>query len=202
MDEQTRYAQERSQGARRPLQKLTTKVAQWAQGSSNKFVGQAWNLVGVLADAIRSGQYDLGVPFIYSKTMTLAGGTSDVLTLNVKKFGVIQHIIPVVSNSDAAATDPVMLAGVTRIEIGAQTFWEQQDGTLITPSITPGRYAAGFAPVVGGVSQPGSHLGFLRRIPVAQGDVIEAEVRNIGSDDYQVGLVVVQYGMLPPALGR
>lgn len=198
MNEQTRYARERSHDARRPLKPVTAKLAEWAQGSSNIFVNQAWRLVGTLADAIRSGQYDLGMPFTYSKSIELTPGETNVLVLNVKKFGVIQHMTPVVSNITEPTSDQDINAGITRIQIGAQTFWEAQDGTLIRPAQV---MASGFIPNIQGVRSPSDTLGYLRRIPVAQGDVIECDVRNFSAaDNYQVSLVVTQYGMMPPAL--
>lgn len=199
MNEQTRYARERSHDARRPLKPLTARIAAWAQAASNPFVAQAWALVGTLADAIRAGQYDLGMPFSYSKSVTLLPNQrGSVLILNVKKFGVIQHMTPVVSNITTPTVDQDILAGITRIQIGAQTFWESQDGTLIIPAQV---MASGFIPNTQGVRSPSDTLGYLRRIPVAQGDVIECDVTNNSpTDTYQVSLVVTQYGMMPPAL--
>lgn len=199
MNEQTRYARERSRDARRPLEQITAKVARWAQDSSNGFVSQAWQLVGTLADSIRAGQYDVGMPFTYSKSITLLPNQrGSLLVLNVKKFGVIQHMTPIVSNITIPTVDQDILAGITRIQIGAQTFWEAQDGTLIIPAQV---MASGFIPNTQGVRSPADTLGYLRRIPVAQGDVIECDVSNNSpTDTYQVSLVVTQYGMMPPAL--
>ena len=115
--------------------------------------------------------------------------------LNVKKFGVISHMAPFVSNL-SGGMDSRLNAGVTRIQIGAQTIFEAQDGTLFRPSEI---FATGFLPVAGGFGLPADEQGYLRRIPVAQGDVVEVEIRNFSTlDTFQVGLLITQYGMVPP----
>ena len=195
--EVTNYEKARVMAARRPLGLVSAKLQQWARHVAPTFVDEAWRLVGTLRDAIRAGQYDLGIPFIYQKTVEVLPGASVPLILNVKKFGVISHLVPVATNiSGPIFPDFRIRGGVTRIQIGAQTIFEAQDGTLFQPSQV---YTTGFTPVALGAPSPQDEQGFLRRIPVAQGDVIEVQCRNFSTTDtFQVGLVVTQYGMIPP----
>ncbi len=196
MNERTRYQQERGQPIRSAVGALSAQLAQWAQGATPRFVGAAWQLVGTLNDSIRSGQYDLGMPFIYTRTVEVAPGAQIPLTVPVKKYGVIQTMIPMATNITVAAQDNRLEAGLTRIEIGAQTFFEVQDNTLFRPTE---RFTTGMVPTIGSNGMPQDFFGFLRRIPVAQGDVINCLTRNFSqTDTYQIGLAVVQYGMLPP----
>lgn len=199
MNEQTRFQEERAPGrGRRLLAKVSAKVAQWGAQASPRFVAQAWNLVGTLNDSIRSGQYDLGMPFIYTRTIDVLPGEESPLSIPVKKYGVIQAVIPLTSNITVARADVRIEGGVTRIEIGAQTFFEAQSNTLFRPSEV---FTTGFVPSVAGNGTPGDFFGFLRRIPVAQGDDIECLCKNFSTTDtYQIGVAVVQYGMLPPNL--
>lgn len=197
MNERTRYESERGQGEGRRLANVTARIAQWAQRVAPGAVNGAWQLIGTLNDAIRAGQYDLGMPFIYSRTIEVTSGESTPLIVPVKKYGVIQTFVPVVTNITDPRADLRIEAGITRIEIGAQTFYEAQEGTLFRPTDV---FSTGFANIGHGTALPEDYFGFLRRIPVAQGDVINVTFRNFGADTYQCGLVVVQYGMLPPAL--
>lgn len=192
----TQFEKVRVASARRPMHLLGAQLEQWIRKVSPGFVEEAWKLVGTLRDAIRVGQYDLGIPFTYQRSAELLPLSSQPLVLNVKKFGVISHMVPFVSNITANTPDARLNAGVTRIQIGAQTIYEAQDGTLFRPSEV---FATGFVPVAGGFGLPADEQGYLRRIPVAQGDVIEVEIRNFSqTDTFQVGLLVTQYGMIPP----
>ncbi len=194
--EVTQFEKVRVASARRPLHLLTAKLEQWGRQVAPAFINEAWKLVGTLRDAIRVGQYDLGIPFSYQKSAELLPGTSQPLILNVKKFGVISHMVPFATNISPGLADPRLNAGVTRIQIGAQTIYEAQDSTLFRPSEA---FVTGFVPVAGGFGLPADEQGYLRRIPVAQGDVIECEIRNFSATDtFQIGLMVTQYGMIPP----
>lgn len=198
MNEQTRFEQERGVQPGRRLAKVTAEIAQWAQKVSAPAVTQAWRLVGSLNDAIRAGQYDLGMPYLYQKTLELLPGEDKPLLINVRKYGVIQDFIPMVSNIENTPTDRRLEAGVTRVEIGAQTFFISEENTLFRPTEI---FASGFVPQNGGGNMPQNFFGFLRRIPIAQGDTIQVICKNFSTNDtYQVGITVVQYGMLPPNL--
>ncbi|HDZ21910.1 hypothetical protein LCGC14_0784460 [marine sediment metagenome] len=195
--EVTQFEKVRVATARRPMHLLTAKLEQWGRQVAPAFINEAWKLVGTLRDAIRVGQYDLGIPFVYQKSAEVGPETSVPLVLNVKKFGVISHMTPFVTNIEGGGGSDVRLnAGVVRIQIGAQTIYEAQNGTLFRPSEV---FATGFIPVAGGFGSPADEQGYLRRIPVAQGDVIEVEIRNFSTTDtFQIGLQVTQYGMIPP----
>lgn len=198
MNERTRFQEERGQGVGRRVKQLTAQVKEWARSSSPGFIGAAWQLVGTLNDSIRSGQYDLGMPYIYTRCIDVLPGETTPLSIPCKKYGVIQSMTPLVTNLENAPQDIRLEAGVTRIEIGAQTFFEAQDNTLFRPTSV---FTTGFVPSVAGNGQPQDFFGFLRRIPIAQGDDINVLVRNFSANDtYQIGLAVVQYGMLPPNL--
>ena len=200
MDEATRYAEERHQGAKAPLHRLKMQVKEWRVRAGGKFVGAAWNLVDTLSDAIRAGQYDVGMPLIYSEAIEVAGGASRVMVINVPAFGAIQQLIPFVTPTLDVPTEARVNAGIVKITIGTTIFYVAQNGTLMKPHL--GGYTSGFSPVANGVGTAENILGYLRRIPVAQGDTIQVDIRNEGAEVYQVGLTVVQYGMLPPSLGR
>lgn len=197
MNEKTRFEEERGIRPGGRLQKLSAELGQWAQKVGAPAVAQAWRLVGTLTDAIRAGQYDLGMPYIYTKTLELGPGEDKPLLINVRKYGVIQDFIPMVSNISNPRVDLRIQAGITRVEIGAQTFYISEENTLFRPSEV---FTTGFVPVVNGTLMPQNFFGFLRRVPIAQGDTIQAIFKNFGTDTYQVGLTVVQYGMLPPNL--
>jgi hypothetical protein len=194
--EVTQFEKVRVAAARRPMHLLTAKLEQWGRQVAPGFINEAWKLVGTLRDAIRVGQYDLGIPFMYQKTAELLPETSVPLIINVKKFGVISHMMPLVTNITPGAGDFRLNAGITRIQIGGQTIFEAQDGTLFRPTEV---FTTGFTPVAGGFGSPADQQGYLRRIPVAQGDVIEVQLRNFSTtDSMQIGLMVTQYGMIPP----
>jgi len=198
-DEARRYAEERHSGGSAPLHKLKLQVREWKQRAGGKFVGAAWNLVDTLADAIRLGQYDLGMPLVYTAAIDLVGGEARPLILNVPTFGVIQQMIPFVTPVEDVPSEARINAGITKITIGTTVFFLAQDGVMYRPHRAG--FVAGFSPVANGIGTAENMLGYLRRIPVAQGDTIQVDVQNVGGVGYQVGLTVVQYGMLPKALG-
>ncbi len=189
----------RVQSARAPLELIAAGLEKWAKVVSPNFIDQAWRLVGTLRDAIRAGQYDLGIPFQYQNSIELLPGTSQPFVLNVLKFGVISHMTPFVTNVDGGSgpgPDLRINAGVTSISIGGQRIFDAQEGTLFRPSAV---FTTGFASVAGGAASPQDHQGYLRRIPVAQGDVVQVEARNFSpTDTFQIGLMITQYGMIPP----
>jgi hypothetical protein len=203
MSVQDRFAEVRGQGIRRLTGPLRAQLEHWAGATSNKFVDAAWELVGTLRDSIRAGQYDLGVPFQYAKQVILSPGERTTMPMNVKKFGVIQQMVPLVTNITATPSDTFLLAGFTRVQIAAQTFWDTESSVLAMRTDGLASSYTGFVPKAGGTEDTATSLGYLRRIPVAQGDVIECEiVNNSTTDTYKVALIVTQYGMMPPALAN
>ncbi len=193
----TMYEKARVLASRIPIDLVTAELEMWARTIAPGFVEQAWNLVGTLRDAIRAGQYDLGIPFMYQKSIELLPNTSAPFVLNCKKFGVISHMTPFVTNVlGSGGADIRLNAGITNVSVGAQVIFEAQNGSLFRPTEV---FSTGWANVAGGAPAPADEQGYLRRIPVAQGDVINVEARNFSTTDtMQVGLMVTQYGMIPP----
>lgn len=174
---------------------LVAYLEKWARDVGPGFIGGVRGFLGALRDGIRAGQYDLGMPFTYMQSIEVPPASTSAMAVNVENYGEIVDWFWVVTNIETSPNDTRAQCGVTQLAIGAQQFYSAIDNSIIefSTSTAVGPGASPFA------TTTANKIGNLRRIPVAQGDVIQVDVRNISaSDTYKLSLVVEQYRVQPP----
>lgn len=181
---------------------VAAMLEKWARSTSPPFVKGVLRLLGGVRDGIRAAQYELGMPYIYQESRTLAPGANTTMPVNVKNYGEIDNWQWIVTNTTAVVTDIVYQAGVIGVSVAAQKMFSSNDGTFPTPRHGTTEQACIRGPFTGlvGGGGPNNDIGNLRRIPVAQGDVIEVDmVNNSTVNTYQITFIVSQYRTIPPA---
>ena len=166
------------------------------------FVQGTVRLLGLLRDAVRIAQYDVGPPFIYTQSIVLAPGAGNVFALNIPQDGTVRSFRWVVTNIGSDDTTPPsdfrMLAGVTNVGIASLSYFSAEDNEFVQWAGGPTSWGPGLNGVSAG-NQPVNALaasldGFARRIDVAKGTNWKVAVVNRSpSDRYQIVFLVEQY---------
>ena len=136
-------------------------------------------LMGVMRDAIRLGQYQVGPPYIYQESFVLNPNSDTEFSVNIDADGTIAMFNAIVERDATADTPPFDEAFVESIGIGSQLFYQNKGGLAVSGlSFT---------------SFPQFDQGLLRRIKVKQGDIWRIKAVNTGVETYRVSFSAEQY---------
>ena len=162
---------------------LVPKAASWLLArlaDVPRLVDLTTRFLGVLRDAIRLGEYELGPPFIYASSFEVPGGGAIVHPISVPADGEVVFFSFGTENITVPTTDPRNLIVFEELSVGSQKFFSNESGAFLVQ------------PTSGSLG-PFERQGFLRRIRVRQSQEWKFRVSNQGADTYQVSIFFSQY---------
>lgn len=186
---------------------LRRKIQELVRVLPAAFVQGTVRLMGLLRDAVRVAQYDVGPVFMYSQQIIIKPGQSNVASVNIPQDGQVRSFRWICTNigadDDTPPADLRNKAGVTSVGVASQNFYSAEGNNIVQFAGGPTSYGPGvFNGTAGGANAAtipvnalaGSLDGFARRIFIREGTNWKIGVKNLSTvDRYQVTFVVEQY---------